>query len=200
MWRKGRMDGLGVLRASPIEWRAGLDASARAIRGGSALSRAQRLDMAEWLANDLLLKLDRCLMAHGVEGRVPFLDPEVAQFALGLPDAEKLRGRLGKWLLRTWLEAAMPAAKAFARKQGFTVPVAHWIGGQGKRLGELLSAHGAIAEIAHPSAVRAVCERSGQDSRAGFAAWTLLFYALWHGAHIAETSADQDTFSALSAG
>lgn len=199
MWRKGRMDGLGLLRV-PTNWRAGLGAAETAIEGGSALQHAQRLDMAEWLANDLLLKLDRCLMAHGVEGRVPFLDPEVARFALGLPDSEKLRGRLGKWLLRTWLEGAMPAANAFARKQGFTVPVARWIAAEGKRLGELLSAHGAIAEIARPDAVRAVCERAGEDSRAGFAAWTLLFYALWHGAHIAETSADTDTFAALSAG
>lgn len=199
MWRKGRVEGLGLLHAQ-TNWRAGLDAAERAIDGGSALQRAQRLDMAEWLANDLLLKLDRCLMAHGVEGRVPFLDPEVARFALGLPDGEKLRGRLGKWLLRTWLEGAMPAAKAFGRKQGFTVPVAHWIAGEGKRLGELLSAHGAIAEFARPAAVRAVCERAGSDSRAGFAAWTLLFYALWHGAHIAERSADTDTFTALSAG
>ncbi|MFO1187716.1 MAG: asparagine synthase (glutamine-hydrolyzing) [Alphaproteobacteria bacterium] len=200
MWRKGRMDGLGVLREEPKDWRAGLAVNERAIKGGSALQRAQRLDMAEWLANDLLLKLDRCLMAHGVEGRVPFLDPEVAAFALGLPDGEKVRGRLGKWLLRTWLEGAMPAANAFARKQGFTVPVAHWIAGQGKRLGELLSAHGAIAAIAHPAAVRAVCERAGESSRAGFAAWTLLFYALWHGAHIAERPADTDTFTALSSG
>jgi asparagine synthase (glutamine-hydrolysing) len=199
-WRKGRMEGLRLLRSPSEGWRDGISAAEQEITGGSTLQRAQRLDMAEWLANDLLLKLDRCLMAHGVEGRVPFLDPEVASFALGLTDAQKVRGRLGKWLLRTWLERAMPAARAFARKQGFTVPVGAWIAAKGKELGRLLSAHEAIGEVAEPGAVRALCERAGADSRAGIAAWTLLFYALWHRAHIAGRPADCDTFEALSAG
>lgn len=198
IWRKGRMDGLDLLRQTP-PWRAGLAATQAAIKSGNALQRAQRLDLAEWLPNDLLLKLDRCLMAHGVEGRVPFLDPEVAGFALGLPDGEKINGRLGKWLLRTWLERAMPAARSFARKQGFTVPVGAWIGARGRILGELLSAHGAIKEVAEPSAVRAVCERAGTDSRAGFSAWTLLFYALWHSAHIQRRPCSGETLEILAA-
>ena len=45
------------------------------------LQIAQAVDCVHWLPNDLLTKLDRCLMAHGVEGRTPFLDPEVAGFA-----------------------------------------------------------------------------------------------------------------------
>lgn len=196
MWRKGRMDGLGVL-TNGADWRGGLARSGREALGGSALQRAQRLDMAEWLANDLLIKLDRCLMAHGVEGRVPFLDPEVAGFALALPDSEKIRGRLGKWLLRRWLEQAMPAARPFARKQGFTVPVGAWIGGHGKRVGELLSGRASIGEIARPSVVRALCERASEDSRAGLAAWTLLFYALWHQRHIEGLRSEGDTFEAL---
>ncbi len=46
-----------------------------AAEGGTRLQQAQALDCADWLPNDLLLKVDRCLMAHGLEGRTPFLDP-----------------------------------------------------------------------------------------------------------------------------
>ncbi|MEO6340611.1 MAG: asparagine synthase-related protein, partial [Caulobacteraceae bacterium] len=84
---------------------------ARAPRGLTPLQAAQWADVATWLPNDLLLKLDRCLMAHGLEGRTPFLDREVAAFAFPLPDRMKVRGRYGKWLLRKWLERTCPAAE-----------------------------------------------------------------------------------------
>ena len=95
--------------------------------GDTPLQRAQAADIATWLPNDLLLKLDRCLMAHGLEGRTPFLDREVADFAFALPDRMKVRGKHGKWLLRKWLERHCPAAEPWARKKGFTVPVAGFI-------------------------------------------------------------------------
>ncbi len=63
----------------------------------------QAVDCAEWLPNDLLLKVDRCLMAHGVEGRTPFLDPYVADFVFRLPDDMKATTKMAKPLLRDWL-------------------------------------------------------------------------------------------------
>jgi asparagine synthase (glutamine-hydrolysing) len=77
-------------------WRAAGAAPA----GLTPLQQAQWADIQTWLPNDLLLKLDRCLMAHGLEGRTPFLDREVAAFAFYLPDRLKVRGRHGKWLPR----------------------------------------------------------------------------------------------------
>ena len=114
MRRKGHFDGLGLLREEPLGWRrdyARIEAEQRRIGRRTGLQGAQALDCADWLPNDLLVKLDRCLMAHGVEGRVPFLDPMVGQFAFRLPDRLKRRGRLGKWLLRSWLATVMPAAR-----------------------------------------------------------------------------------------
>jgi hypothetical protein len=96
--------------------------------------------MTDWLPHDLLLKLDRCMMAHAVEGRTPFLDPGVAKAAIRLPDAMKLRNGLGQWILRKWLEKHLPVARPFAPKHGFTVPVGQWIKGQGSRLGPLVAA------------------------------------------------------------
>src|SRR6202000_732363 len=117
-------------RAAVERWRQATDprtALSPSLGALNPLQTAQARDIAGWLPNDLLLKLDRCLMAHGLEGRTPFLDPAVAAFAFSLADRFKVRGRYGKWLLRKWLEAACPAAAPWARKQGFTVPVETWI-------------------------------------------------------------------------
>jgi asparagine synthase (glutamine-hydrolysing) len=198
MRARGAFDGLGVLRDENAEWRAALTSAEAAIpAGASKLQAAQAADIATWLPDDLLIKLDRCLMAHGVEGRTPFLDPGMAAAAWNLPDGLKLRNNQGKYLLRAWLAGAMPAAEPFAPKQGFTVPVGAWIAKHGKHLGELVAGHPGIAEIAHPVAVKRLFA-CASGKREGAAAWALLFYALWHHAHMLERPIDGDVFETLS--
>lgn len=203
-WRGGRamrprgiLDGLGVMRHEPTGWRDGIVA-AESLASGNGRSRlqvVQAVDCADWLPNDLLVKLDRCLMAHGLEGRTPFLDPVVAEFAFRLPDALKVRGRLGKYLLRAWLDRVAPAAGAFSRKRGFTVPVGAWIAGHGERLGPLVAAQPGVAEVCRPDAVRRLFGTSGKHE--AFACWTLLFYALWHQHHIVGRPAEGDVMEML---
>ena len=204
-WRGGRsmrirgtFDGLGVLRAAAPGWRDGIAAAeARAATGGrSRLQVAQATDVADWLPHDLLLKLDRCLMAHAVEGRTPFLDAGVAEAAFRLPDGLKVQGGRGKWLLRRWLQQHLPQANPFAPKQGFTVPVGTWIAAQGARLGPLVAGQPGVAEIADPDRVAALF-RNASGRHEGFAAWTLLFYALWHRAHIEGRHPDGDVWEVL---
>jgi asparagine synthase (glutamine-hydrolysing) len=183
MRRHGALDGMGLLREPARHWRDGLLRVEKDLQGASLdrLQRAQALDCADWLPNDLLGKLDRCLMAFGIEGRVPFLDLPLADFAFHLPDGLKIKQGRGKFLLREWLARRLPMARPFSRKRGFTVPVADWLAGQ-KRLGPLLATQPAIREICHPDRVEALFARL--DRQRGFAAWTLLFYALWHRRHI----------------
>ncbi len=196
---RGNFDGLGVLRGDLTGWRDGMVAAdVRAARDGrTRLQIAQATDCADWLPNDLLTKLDRCLMAFGVEGRTPFLDPVVADFAFRLPDGLKVRDRLGKWLLRRWLEEHVPAAQPMARKQGFTVPVGEWLKRRGATLGPLVARQPGIAEICVPGAVEKLFQTI-DHKRHGFAAWSLLFYALWHRAHIQRLPPDLDVFQTLS--
>ena len=162
-------------------WR---DAARSPREGLTRLQRAQASDMATWLPHDLLLKLDRCLMAHGLEGRTPFLDPEVATFALALPDRLKVRGRHGKWLLRRWLSRACPAADAFGRKKGFTVPVEAWIAPHARALAPRVAAVEGVRAICEAGAVEAVFR---DDALAG-SRWPLIFYALWWSLHIGGAS------------
>ena len=200
MRARGTFDRLNVLRTRPAGWRDGLVAAeAEAGTGGrTRLAVAQATDIADWLPHDLLLKLDRCLMAHGVEGRTPMLDRAVAEAGFCLPDGLKVRDGRGKWLLRQWLAQAMPAARPFAPKQGFTVPVGPWIAGQGARLGPLVAAQPGVRELADPGRVAALF-RAASSRREGFAAWTLLFYALWHRTHIEGRAPAGDVFETLSA-
>lgn len=146
--------------------------------GATRLQTAQAADVATWLPDDLLLKLDRCLMAHGLEGRTPFLDAEVARFAYPLPDRFKVRGRYGKWLLRKWLERACPAAEPWARKQGFTAPVDAWIAPRAKDLGGRVAEVAAVRRLRSPEAVRATFEAGGGER------WPLLFFAVWALIHL----------------
>jgi asparagine synthase (glutamine-hydrolysing) len=176
---------LGILRQEPRDWRDGITAAeihARD-RSRSKLQTAQATDCAAWLPNDLLTKLDRCLMHHGVEGRTPFLDREVARAVFRLPDSLKIRKGLGKWILRRWLEEHLPEADPFSRKRGFTVPVGEWIAGQGAQLGPLVAEQEGVAALCGRGAVTALFTGAARK-RQGQAAWTLLFYALWHRAHI----------------
>ncbi|MBV8591333.1 MAG: asparagine synthase, partial [Acetobacteraceae bacterium] len=199
MRSRGCFDRLDILRTRPGHWREGLaeaEKTASGANGWSRLAAAQATDMADWLPHDLLLKLDRCLMAHGVEGRTPLLDPGVASAVFRLPDALKVKQGLGKWLLRKWLERHLPQAQPFARKQGFTVPIGAWIAAAGERLGPLVAAQPGVAEIAEPPKVRALF-RHADRRHAGAASWVLLFYALWHSRHMLGLRDAGDTFETL---
>ncbi|MGH7159092.1 MAG: asparagine synthase (glutamine-hydrolyzing) [Acetobacteraceae bacterium] len=200
MRARGTFDRLDVLRSRPASWRDGLGADeATALQNGrTRLAVAQATDIAGWLPHDLLLKLDRCLMAHSVEGRTPLLDPAVAAATFRLPDALKVRHGRGKWLLRRWVERHLPAARPFAPKQGFTVPIGTWIATAGARLGQLVAASPSVEEIAEPSRVISLF-RNAAGRREGFAAWTLLFYALWHRRHVEGLLPAGDVLATLSA-
>ena len=196
---KGNFDGLRVLRNESASWRDGIVAaeSTEARGGRTRLQVVQAIDCADWLPHDLLVKIDRCLMAHGVEGRTPLLDPAVAAVSFGLSDDLKVRNGQGKYLLRRWLADRLPEARAFSRKRGFTVPVAEWISHRGSQLGELVARQPGIEEVAYPARVRAIFRAGGK--REGFAAWVLLFYALWHRHHILGQAAGGDVFETLGA-
>lgn len=170
----------GLFRSVPPldDWREGLaDAETLAAHGHTRMQAVQATDIAEWLPNDLLNKLDRCLMIHGVEGRTPFLDPAVAAFAWRLGDQQKASLRYGKVLLREWLAKAFPQAGAFAKKKGFKPPVGRWITSRLPQLSPLLKTNPGLAATLPHDAVATIL---GQSDEVPQRAWSLLFYALWH--------------------
>ena len=94
---------------------------------GIYLSLIQYLDMKTYLAGDILTKVDRASMAHGLEARAPFIDREVTRLAFSLP----LSLRRDKALLRRLMRArGLPESIVGRPKKGFGVPVAGWARGR----------------------------------------------------------------------
>ena len=92
---------------------------------------ALAVDLLYWLPDDLLMKVDRMTMAHGVEARAPYLDSELMLKALALPNIYKGRGRMGKYLLRKLVQKHFHGADgknlAWRKKHGFEVPTDFWL-------------------------------------------------------------------------
>ena len=118
---RGSFDRLDdVLRAPLTGWRDGTAASegAAATAGRTRLQAAQALDVADWLPNDLLIKLDRCLMAHGVEGRVPLLDTGVAAVTFRLPELAEGPGPQRQVAAAAMARGALPRRRALQAQAG----------------------------------------------------------------------------------
>jgi asparagine synthase (glutamine-hydrolysing) len=150
--------------------------------GAPLLARLQDVDMGIYLADDLLVKTDRMSMAHGLEARVPFLDPGVADLALALPTRLKVRGLAKKRLLRQAAAPLIPPSIARARKRGFSIPAAAWLRGELEPLArDLLSASRMQAQgFFEPAAVTGVLD-DHVSRRADYSRqlWGLMSFSLW---------------------
>jgi len=85
------------------------------------------LDQLTYLPDDILHKCDRMSMAHSLEVRPPFLDHRVVEFAAKLPQNLKIRGSKLKFVLRELMQARLPPSVLSRRKEGFDIPVHHWL-------------------------------------------------------------------------
>ena len=93
------------------------------------LSRIQYLDLKTYLPGDILTKVDRASMAHGLEVRVPILDHKLVEWMSGLRPDLKLRGREGKYIFKESLKPWLPEGILYRPKMGFAVPLASWFRG-----------------------------------------------------------------------
>ena len=84
-------------------------------------------DVETYLPGDILAKIDIATMAHGLEGRCPFVDHRLMEFAASLPGGLKLRDGSLKYLLRRVARSFLPDALIDRRKKGFSVPMARWL-------------------------------------------------------------------------
>lgn len=98
--------------------------------GGRTLLEAMTAgDIATYLPDDVLVKVDRMTMAASIEARAPLLDHRVAELAARMPARVKLRDGRGKWVLREVARRLLPAEGLDAPKRGFAVPLSDWLRG-----------------------------------------------------------------------
>jgi asparagine synthase (glutamine-hydrolysing) len=150
--------------------------------GRSPLARLLQANFASYLADDLLVKTDRCTMANSLEARSPFLDRELIEYVAGLPDDLKLRGRETKFILRRAFADLLPAEIAGRGKMGFGVPVGAWFrGGLRDYLRDtLLAADARYREMLDGAFVESLVARhlAGRDNL-GPQLWTLVCFERW---------------------
>jgi asparagine synthase (glutamine-hydrolysing) len=86
-------------------------------------------DLTVHMPGSLLNRLDRATMAHSLEARVPFLSHQFVDWSLTIPLSMKLKGKVGKYVLRKAAEPWLPAGAMDKRKLGFQLPFAEWFRG-----------------------------------------------------------------------
>lgn len=115
---------LGTYHAAEVLRRHAAASPAR-----DALSLVQYLDLKCYLPGDILTKVDRASMAHGLEVRSPLLDHELVEWMSSLPPGLKLKGSCGKHLFKQAMAPHLPHAVLHRNKMGFSVPLADWFRG-----------------------------------------------------------------------
>jgi asparagine synthase (glutamine-hydrolysing) len=152
---------------------------ATAPAGLTALGRLQHVDLASFLADDLMLKADKLSMAHSLELRVPFLDHRVVEAGLGLPDREKVRGVRTKVAIRRLVDERLPREVARRPKQGFDPPLERWLRGDLRDLaGDALGGLDGPVDAAAAKELLARFQR-GDAPGAAPRLYSLLMLSLW---------------------
>ena len=148
----------------------------------SPLARILALNFETYLLDDLLVKSDRCSMAHGLELRSPFLDTALMELAASLPDDLRIRrGRL-KFLLRNAFHDLIPEPILKRGKMGFGIPIPTWFRTHWRPLVEerLLGSEARLWQWLQPEPVRrmAAAHFSGSADH-GHQLWALLTLETW---------------------
>jgi asparagine synthase (glutamine-hydrolysing) len=96
-------------------------------RGWSDIDVAQYVDLAMYLPDDILTKVDRTSMAHSLECRVPLLDHSITEFSASLDPGLKVRDGVRKYLLKKVAGRYLPHELLYRPKMGFRVPIRRWL-------------------------------------------------------------------------
>ena len=150
--------------------------------GPLGLNEALALDVAQYLPDDVLVKVDVASMAHGLEARSPFLDRALVEAAASLPADHKLRGRRSKHVIRQALSRDLPPDVLHGSKQGFGVPLDTWFRGSlGEHAREVLLAPAAVQRgLFDPEAVnRMLVNHQDGKVAAHETLYTLLVLERW---------------------
>ena len=147
------------------------------------IARMRYFDMAHYLPDDILTKLDRASMAVSLEARVPLLDHRVVEYAWRLPRDVLIEGMTGKRILRNVLARHVPPVLFDRQKMGFGIPLGEWIRGPlAEWANDLLSEHSLRASGLFDVAYirRHLAEHMSGRRNWQYALWTVIMFQAWH--------------------
>ena len=156
-------------------------------RDWGCVRKAQYIDCQTELYGGLLVKLDRCLMSSGLEGRVPFLDHRIMNFGLSLPSNLKITKRQRKYFLRQWGTQFIPKDHLTKPKRGFHVPMSDLF--QPEILTKLiahLKTNSVLAQWLQPAALAMLLEQYQHDPKRHneVLIWRITQFAVWHAMYL----------------
>lgn len=147
------------------------------------LDRLLWIDTRLYLPNDMLVKVDRMAMAHGLEARVPFLDHRLVEYCFSLsPQLKISRWGSKKYVLKQILKQKIPSQIINKKKSGFNIPVSRWINGDLREM---------VCDILAPNAVRStgvlddwvvstmLHQHQKREMDYGHQIWGLMVFMLW---------------------
>jgi asparagine synthase (glutamine-hydrolysing) len=91
------------------------------------LNRQLYADLSIYLADDILVKVDRMSMATSLETRAPFLDVDVMELAFSMPGRLKIRNGRRKYVVKKALHGLLPGRILHRKKEGFSIPMKQWL-------------------------------------------------------------------------
>jgi asparagine synthase (glutamine-hydrolysing) len=148
----------------------------------SDFERILYLCMKMYLQDDILVKVDRASMAHGLEVRVPYLDHNIVEYMSGVQNIYKLNGFTSKYLLKQAARNLLPPEIIKRRKAGFMIPLATWIKADLKEVVEDMCSESRIRRdgLFNQKTVRTMLDDHYNDRHdARKMIWTLLAFQMW---------------------
>jgi asparagine synthase (glutamine-hydrolysing) len=152
------------------------------------LNRLLHIDASVFLPDDLMIKNDRMSMAHSLEARVPFTDPDLTQFMSRVPAHIKLRGMRKKHVMRKAMEGTLTPDILNKKKVGLEMPYSRWLRHE---LHDLLVRYCDPGRMAATGLFRAdgvtklIDEHVAARRDHGRALWGLMNYMAWHERYVA---------------
>lgn len=156
--------------------RAGVDLEA------PTLTQLLLLDQSGYLCDDILAKVDRMTMAHGLEARPVLLDPAVVELARSLPETLLLQGRTGRVVMRELLRDLLPWYDLNRPKQGFSIPVHRWFRTALKdSFADLIHSEAtrSLGVFSVPALTKLFEQHVRRQRNLGFELWGIMVLLLW---------------------